>query len=706
MLNRRFIIIIATLALLLTSGAAMAEQLRLEVLQPQVHYTNQFLSYQDEAGLVTQTPTIGVGFRYPQPGTDPAMVRWKLIPGVLPNGDYCITRYAYESHREYFFGFDDADWEPWTEWTGIDDEMAIQLPELDLNDLEGNRIYYLMAVQVMASDGSVSSELEYGHQVANFAISLALAPYLSIHHPLLGTWQGSGTAFQRTMDLLPGLDHGFMLAASANEYGSVLASVRWGWDVSDPDDPNDPNWAVPAGLEDENFAIPAITFVSGVHVLSIHALDTAGNETRFRLIVTMVPMPDPSDQLPLLLVDDVRDHDSNGWSGAPPASLPLDRDEYRDSFWNTALAGAGGVAGFDPDHHVVDSEVEQVGVRDLVSARVVLWTGRFAAFPYSAASQLRPQHTQSFGDELKYNWLGAYQENGGNLLYAGSRAATTFLGEAPYVLPIILDSPLGQTFSGYGYIGSGVEARVGLGNDPYGPVYERIYPYRNLGVAAVDVTSPNGAFYNPQGQLVSQQRKRACAGMKGLVLDDDFVASHMGGSAAFADTIWTEAGIDWNDDPMPESQDALAYYYTWGEDEFYDVDVMGRDIPVVPQECDGEACIEPLWRSVSRFDWIQQERLAVDPEDTWPQGYYDDPTQPGLDDLCGNDALNGDRTDALTSDQITAFVTRKDLDTKPSGAGDVVLGFDPYRFDHSSMTEAVQWILGEHFGLSMLSRTP
>jgi hypothetical protein len=54
-----------------------------------------------------------------------------------------------------------------------------------------------------------------------------------------------------------------------------------------------------------------------------------------------------------------------------------------------------------------------------------------------------------------------------------------------------------------------------------------------------------------------------------------------------------------------------------------------------------------------------------------------------------------------TSDQVTGFVTRKHLAQKPSGAGDVVLGFDPYRFDHEAMAGALRWVLGEHFGLVM-----
>ena len=66
------------------------------------------------------------------------------------------------------------------------------------------------------------------------------------------------------LDLLPGLEGLFTWEAEAESYGGSLESYRWGWDVTDPDDPNDPNWALPPGLSEaqktltqgSHFAIP------------------------------------------------------------------------------------------------------------------------------------------------------------------------------------------------------------------------------------------------------------------------------------------------------------------------------------------------------------------------------------------------------------------------------------------------------------------
>jgi hypothetical protein len=249
----------------------------------------------------------------------------------------------------------------------------------------------------------------------------------------------------------------------------------------------------------------------------------------------------------------------------------------------------------------------------------------------------------------------------------------------------------------------GLDVRLGFGRDLQTGelVYPSIYGYRSLGLAAMDITSPLAAYYTPRGDLLRIKRKNACAALKGVVLDAAFVDAHMGGVPAFADTIWTETSIDWQDDPFPEDGDVLVVAYQWGNDEFYDVDVQERGIPFTIQDCDGQPCVEPLLRTVSRFDWVQAAYLAEDPDSTWPDGFYGGPDQPGLDDVCGFEGLTLDRQSAVTNDHATAFVTHKFEDQKPSGAGDVVMGFDPYRFDHETMTDALRWVLGDHFGLAL-----
>jgi hypothetical protein len=107
-----------------------------------------------------------------------------------------------------------------------------------------------------------------------------------------------------------------------------------------------------------------------------------------------------------------------------------------------------------------------------------------------------------------------------------------------------------------------------------------------------------------------------------------------------------------------------------------------------------------MFRSVSRYDWVQMNQIA-DGNVDWPDGFYGGQGQEVLDSVCGSNALSLDRTRAITNNQIVGFIARKTAPDKPSQVGDVMFGFDPYRFDNDHMERVVHWVLGEHFGLSM-----
>lgn len=67
--------------------------------------------------------------------------------------------------------------------------------------------------------------------------------------------------------------------------GLEIKAYRWGWDLIDPDDPNDPGWSGPAGLGAENkSAVWEWNVTSGaVHQLVIHCWDAEDHLTRARI---------------------------------------------------------------------------------------------------------------------------------------------------------------------------------------------------------------------------------------------------------------------------------------------------------------------------------------------------------------------------------------------------------------------------------------
>jgi hypothetical protein len=376
---------------------------------------------------------------------------------------------------------------------------------------------------------------------------------------------------------------------------------------------------------------------------------------------------------------------------------------------------------------VVDTEVDQLEYRDVVQYRSMAWAGRWVSAPNGAvAGQFRPIDNQATGDLDQYIWLQPYQETVGNVLYASNRALNAFLAESPYELPIVFQSREGNPRSGYSFAGDNVTVRRGFGERelPDGTTIQvgpTRYPYFTAGVATIDIMSPVASYYEfNTGQLARTRRRNACASMKGLQIDPDFKAQYMPGGNVFPDTIWSHRqNIDWKDTwgpwyydqdypgdaTHPTYLDPLSISYVWSNDEFYDADIVGRGTNFQPQTCDGALCVEPMFRSVSRYDWVQQN-MQNEGFTEWPDGFYGDQGQLVLDEACGSNALFLDRSYAITDDQVVGFIARKTAPNKPSQVGDVVFGFDPYRMDHSEAADepikkVIHWVLGEHFGLSL-----
>ncbi len=646
----------------------------------------------------------------------PTSVRYLWKRAIMPSGEYANTRPEFEREIEHLVAFDDSLWSNWIPYDTNDDERRISLPNQPSTDGNGEQIYYLFAVQARDTAGAVSVGRGYGSEVANVYIQSGLAPFLRINEPFLGEFTGAGPNLTASLDIAAGQELNVSWTADAGDYAGEIVSFRYGWDVTDVTDPNDPNWALPPGNSPQHRRAAPISFASGAHTLTIQVLDNSDQMTRYVLNLNVVPVPDPQQQLPLLLVDDVLDSESNAWPS--PGGQPLDRDEFRDQFWLAALEGPGGVAGFQPGVHVIDTEDDLLEYREVVNYRSLVWATKWVSIPNSAiAEQFRPTVTEAAGDQDKYVWLTPYQDSVGNLLLAGSQALGAFLAESPYELPIVFQSREGNEFSGYGLVNN-ITVRSGFGERerPDGTTVRvglTRYPYETVGISTLDYMSPAQSYYEyGEGRLARARRRNACAAMKALIIDPDFKANYMPGGNVFPDTIWTEESIDWWDDPYQPTpggapaNDVLNVSYIWSNDEFYNADVVQRGTNWDPQaspdfDCGGGLCVEPMFRSLARFDWVRDERLTDDPQDTWPDGYYGGQGQLMLDDVCGDNALEFGNTTAKTNDQVVAFIARKTAPQKPSQAGDVILGFDPYRFDNDNMIDVVRWVLGEHFGLSM-----
>ncbi len=67
----------------------------------------------------------------------------------------------------------------------------------------------------------------------------------------------------------------FSWVGDASWYGGVIAGYRYGWDLVDPSDPNDPGWTT-SGYELGLTAAPPQNLSLGTHTLHIMVIDEQG----------------------------------------------------------------------------------------------------------------------------------------------------------------------------------------------------------------------------------------------------------------------------------------------------------------------------------------------------------------------------------------------------------------------------------------------
>ena len=679
-MNRHCLVSMLLAVLVVSAAPARGQDPDLDVCEPVLFAT----PYSEPPGV---SGTLNLSLCY-GPGTDGAAAarwRYKLIDAWDdPHGLWLTSRYMYDQYGSDLVAFDSGGWSGWIAWNDISGHPEIlRLKGLAPTTPEGVRKYYLLAVQVEDANGSQSSELRYGREVQHFFVSTTASPVLTVRETYLGERMFSGLNGQYTDDIAQSQSLRFEWFASADSYGGTIASYRWGWDVMDLNNPMDPGWGVPPGLTPNHLKAPEQTFSTGLHRLTVDCRDEAGQRTLAQWHLSVVPVPNLADRLPVLLIDDVADHGSLGWPDE--AGTPLDADARRDAFWLDVLDDVVGWQAVDDE--IDAQQTSNWGYREAVNYRSLIWTTRGGTQTYINSRFVAPPGTDTFV------WLEPYMESVGNLLMVGAGAVQSFepvgAQSLPWLHPVIYDTDeVVQPCGGSLYaLGLGVrwehdDSLTNLGTESV--------PFRSMGLAVLDLAVPPrffiAPFYCGSGGYDRQSR---CAGAKALLLDPGFVAAQPW-AYGIADTVFTSSLIDHADNP-----DLPGMNWAFGAtDEFYDANVTSRTTEWFHQRLpDGTWAIEPMWRAYTRYDWILDGHLAAGDTDFPGDLDVSAPTVCGswtIDPATGRTRLDGVPLGVLSY---------KTYATKPTGRPDVLWGFDPYRFDHEAMVRAIQQVLAGNFGL-------
>lgn len=621
----------------------------------------------------------------------PTHVRFLWTEGSLelPDGTvYEITSpYRYNQYRDELIDFEDPGWTDWQRFGATKEERKISYTD------EPDGHYFLFAVQVRDTAGAVSIGKDYQAQVLNLRISAGqFRPVVNLKENFLGS-----TSANRSSNVAAGQPLNFSWTANVTGYNGTLVSMRHGWDIADVDDDNDPGWAVPPGLTEQNRFAEERAFANGDHSFWIKVVDDSGAAAVIKWSVSVIPYVARENQLNMVFVDQVLDTDSGRWGNSPNPNVFYDREEHRNAYWRF-LDGVGGVGGFNWARDFYDHSSGDFDYETLVNYKVALISAR-AGTDQQMFIDFRPD-----GAVDKFVWLTPYQQKGGNVFLVGSQSMESFLEVKNYMVPIIFDSTVEeyQLDNNTYYVGFGTKELNDGTEILRGPL---MYPYATAGIASLDWNVPLNKWIYGRRPRANEDRTASCSGLKELRLVEEFRTDHLIGPGAIADVIPTDLDIDWRD-TYAAGSDSLGAEFPFLGDEFVDDKIADRPTAVTIQECDpgfDGKCVEPMLTGVARMDWLREKRWAAG-DDAWPGNDYS-PNE--LRTICGEMALTTYVADdgttvplgtARTSGKVYGWLSYKTIADKPGGKADVYWGFDPYRFDHAETKKAIVWVM-QHFGL-------
>jgi hypothetical protein len=290
---------------------------------------------------------------------------------------------------------------------------------------------YMFAIRAKDEAGAVTPVLDEERNVRRLVVSTrTTGPILTVRNQYLGS---VNTAVCNTplviLDLPAGIPVEFSWEADASSYGGTEAGYRYGWDITDLNDPSQWEfdyapfpWRPEGEPASARTAQPPRQFYFGTHVFTIEVVDNSGYCSRVEVKVNIVQFTMDND---LLLVDDFPESEWGGWwhlqgKGVEPT------DEQHDEFWEQVLSN---VSGFNPTQDVVDGGISgatTVPLTKLALYKSIIWSAKGNRMMSSAVSSVvhdlikfRPKSGPTVSGKQQPNLIALFMAAGGHVLYCG-----------------------------------------------------------------------------------------------------------------------------------------------------------------------------------------------------------------------------------------------------------------------------------------------
>jgi hypothetical protein len=354
------------------------------------------------SSCISSAPVLIFGWKAIDPdGIDevPAATRYIRLPVDKPDG-FCLTRGEFEAGN--YIAIDHPTWSQWRPYDPLDLKThSVSYPQANVGDR------FLFAVQARDVAGAETPTFTWDYNVRHVRISSSKIPTIRISEPLLGSQTYVGTRTSRNFDIIGGLPLHFTWEADASEYAGLIDAYRWGIDIANRDDPNDPGWAMPWGNTSAHWSSGVLSFDEGYHELFVEARDNSGSRVSVSYLLSVIPVPERQSQRQLLVVEDYP-------VGSDPIRAAL---EARWQFQLKSLL-SNQLRFYSPNDFVEtedDIERTRVNFKELVKYQAVIWF-------------LNPSNQTYFQDLFvtggsRTNWLEIYQRRAGNLLLMGPGAS-------------------------------------------------------------------------------------------------------------------------------------------------------------------------------------------------------------------------------------------------------------------------------------------
>jgi hypothetical protein len=209
---------------------------------------------------------------------------------------------------------DAPEWSPWQPYDPPGAGTSWTTPPMEYGP-------FVFAVQGRDSAGVADTIFDESYNVRRIYLTpAAIGPLVTVTSEDILPWpiqSNNTTTAPFPVEWFNGMPANFCWTVREGK-GLPVICYRYGWDLVDPDDPNDPGWEIPCTpWTNPEECSPDKVFQSGVHTFYAEAVDYDGFAGRVGIEITYVPEPPPPPQPSIGIFADIGAADCNAYDIAP-----------------------------------------------------------------------------------------------------------------------------------------------------------------------------------------------------------------------------------------------------------------------------------------------------------------------------------------------------------------------------------------------------